>query len=88
MRYYEDESGQINSNLKFTYQPYVYKNRLVLNDDKNYYTHYQIFKKSKHRSEDIKLPFNKRLLRTKRIVVLPAHVNLTIITNSFDVVHS
>jgi hypothetical protein len=47
-----------------------------------------MFKKSKHRSEDIKLPFNKRLLRTKRVVVLPAHVNLTVITNSFDVVHS
>lgn len=87
-RYYEDENGNINPKLKFTYQPYVYKNRLILNDDKNYYTHYQMFKKSKHRSEDIKLPFNKRLLRTKRIVVLPAHVNLTVITNSFDVVHS
>lgn len=88
VRYYLNESGEINSNLKLTYQPYVYKNRLILDDDKNYYTHYQMFKKSKHRSEDIKLPFNKRLLRTKRIVVLPAHVNLTVITNSFDVVHS
>ena len=88
VRYYTDENGDINPNLKFTYQPYVYKNRLILSDDKNYYTHYQIFKKNKHRSEDIRLPFNKRLLRTKRIVVLPAHVNLTVITNSFDVVHS
>jgi len=88
VRYYTDENGDINPNLKFTYQPYVYKNRLILSDDKNYYTHYQMFKKNKRRSEDIRLPFNKRLLRTKRIVVLPAHVNLTVITNSFDVVHS
>jgi hypothetical protein len=83
-----DENGNLNKNIKFTYQPYVYKNRIVLNGEKNYYSHYQLFKKTKRRNEDIRLPFNKRLLRTKRIVVLPAHVNLTVITNSFDVVHS
>jgi hypothetical protein len=87
-RFYVDENGNLNKNIKFTYQPYVYKNRIVLNDEKNYYSHYQLFKKTKRRNEDIRLPFNKRLLRTKRIVVLPAHVNLTVITNSFDVVHS
>lgn len=87
-RFYTDESGELNKNIKYTYQPYIHKNRIILNDNKNYFTHYQIFKKSKKRNEDIRLPFNKRLLRTKRIVVLPAHVNLTIITNSFDVVHS
>jgi hypothetical protein len=31
---------------------------------------------------------SKRLLRTKKILVLPAHVNLTLITNSYDVTHS
>lgn len=31
---------------------------------------------------------NKRLLRTKRILVLPAFVNIGLITNSFDVMHS
>jgi hypothetical protein len=87
-RYYTDENGKLTKNIKFTYQPYVYKNRIILDENKNYFTQYQMFKKSKHRNEDIRLPFNKRLLRTKRIVVLPAHVNLTVITNSFDVVHS
>jgi heme/copper-type cytochrome/quinol oxidase subunit 2 len=28
------------------------------------------------------------LLRTKRTLVLPAHINITVITNSYDVVHS
>jgi heme/copper-type cytochrome/quinol oxidase subunit 2 len=87
-RFYTDEHGNMTKNIRFTYQPNVYKNRIITNDDKNYYTNYQLFKKTKKRNEDIKLPFNKRLLRTKRIVVLPAHVNLTVITNSFDVVHS
>ena len=31
---------------------------------------------------------NRRLLRVKRVLVLPAHLNISIITNSFDVVHS
>lgn len=33
-------------------------------------------------------PHNKRLLRTRRMLVLPAHVTLGVITNSFDVIHS
>ena len=31
---------------------------------------------------------HKRLLRTRRILVLPAHIHIGVITNSFDVVHS
>lgn len=31
---------------------------------------------------------SKRLLKTRRILVLPAHFNISVITNSFDVVHS
>jgi hypothetical protein len=30
----------------------------------------------------------RRLLRTRRILVLPTNINVTLITNSFDVVHS
>lgn len=36
----------------------------------------------------LNLTLNKRLLRTKRLLVLPAHFNISVITNSFDVVHS
>jgi len=31
---------------------------------------------------------NKRLLRTRRVLVLPTKTNITLITNSFDVMHS
>lgn len=31
---------------------------------------------------------NRRLLRTRRTLVLPANTNITLLTNSFDVVHS
>ncbi len=43
---------------------------------------------NRHRSELVPVTLARRLLRTKRTLVLPAHVNLTIITNSYDVVHS
>ena len=45
-------------------------------------------KRLKHKAGVLPLAFNRRLLRTKRVLVLPSQVNLTIITNSFDVVHS
>lgn len=40
------------------------------------------------RSELPSLQSNRRLLRTRRVLVLPAHTNITLITNSFDVMHS
>lgn len=49
---------------------------------------YKILKKSKVKSEDMPLVFWKRLLRTRRTLVLPAHVNITVITNSYDLIHS
>ena len=45
-------------------------------------------KKNKKNNELIPVTLAKRMLRTKRTLVLPAHVNITLITNSFDVVHS
>lgn len=45
-------------------------------------------KYNRHRGELVPANLARRLLRTKRTLVLPAHVNITIITNSYDVVHS
>lgn len=45
-------------------------------------------KYNRQRSELVPLNLARRLLRTKRTLVLPAHVNITVITNSYDVVHS
>ena len=49
---------------------------------------YRMLKKAKSRSENTRIPNWNRLLRSRRILVLPAHVNITVITNSFDIVHS
>jgi len=45
-------------------------------------------KYNRHRGELVPVNLARRLLRTKRTLVLPAHINITIVTNSCDVVHS
>jgi len=49
---------------------------------------YKMFKLNKKKTDINNLNVNRRMLRTRRTLVLPAHVNLTAVTNSFDVIHS
>lgn len=49
---------------------------------------YRFFKKNKVRDEMFSVVTARRMLRTQHTLVLPAHVNITAITNSYDVVHS
>jgi len=56
--------------------------------DKAATLNYKVLKKNKKHSDLIPVPLAKRILRTKRTLVLPAHINITVITNSYDVVHS
>lgn len=63
-------------------------NDLLVIKEQNSQTWKWASKRLKYKSTDLAALYNKRLLRTKRVLVLPANVNLTIITNSFDVVHS
>lgn len=55
--------------------------------DHNYTTKWTA-KRLKYKSATIPLTYNRRLLRTRRVLVLPSQINITLITNSFDVVHS
>jgi len=49
---------------------------------------YNFFKKKKIQNDLTSTVTNRRMLRTKKTLVLPAHVNITAITNSYDVIHS
>jgi hypothetical protein len=49
---------------------------------------YRMVKKAKLRVDSTRVGTWNRLLRSRRVLVLPAHVNITVITNSFDIVHS
>ena len=54
----------------------------------NKYFLYTAVKNNRYKNELISVTLARRLLRTKRTLILPVHINLTLITNSYDVVHS
>jgi hypothetical protein len=74
--------------VRFSGHQVLSKNKTI--DTNNYESavQYKLFNKSRVRSEKIPVTLARRLLRTKRVLVVPAHVNVTAITNSYDVVHS
>lgn len=63
----------------------AFSNKSLLDESFNYQ---RAIKYNRQRTELVPVNLARRLLRTKRTLVLPAHVNLTVITNSYDVVHS
>lgn len=68
-----------------SYQPIA---RFVNNENFNKYNIYTGIKNNKTKDELISVTLGRRLLRTKRTLVLPAHINITLIASSYDVVHS
>lgn len=69
-------------NMNFT-------NIINFTDNKfNKYNYFNSIKNNKHKNELIPVNLSKRLLRTKRTLVLPVHINITVITSSYDVIHS
>ena len=66
----------------------VLDNKLIFDSSSDLTKKYRFFKKSKIRYDETNVVFNKRLLRTSRTLVLPAHINITAVTNSYDVIHS
>lgn len=78
--------------LKF-YSRRLIKNNKIIEDTislpaQDSYSMYKIIRNNRKRSDQLPVTLCRRLLRTKRTLVLPAHTNLTIVTNSYDVVHS
>ena len=48
------------------------------------FDYYKAVRTSKARTELLSVTLARRLLRVKQTLVLPAHVNITVITNSYD----
>lgn len=74
--------------IKYSGKPVLLNNSIFMDYLENADNTYNLLKKNKQRSEKISITLAKRILRTKRTLILPAHTNITLITNSFDVVHS
>lgn len=80
--------GKPQKALKYIGKPALVDGSLLVENDLDATRQYTSFKKRKKREEMMSVVTSRRLLRTKRTLVLPAHVNLTAITNSYDVIHS
>ena len=79
---------ETNSLSKYSGNPFLKNNSIIEENFGNPTRQYRMVKKAKLRLDTTRLTNWNRLLRSRRILVLPAHVNITVITNSFDLVHS
>jgi hypothetical protein len=86
--FYKNEMGDRTKKLKYSAYPYLHQNKIILENFDDATKQYRLFRKNKVRHELTNLVLSKRMLRTRRTLVLPAHVNLTAVTNSYDVMHS
>jgi hypothetical protein len=72
--------------------PHINNNYLEINnkinEEYNVATQFKLLKQLKKVDYQANSLINKRMLRTKKVLVLPAHINITLITNSYDVNHS
>jgi heme/copper-type cytochrome/quinol oxidase subunit 2 len=78
----------IENKKKQNYYSYLWDNKYFDKTSNDLTVNYNLIKKSKFRHDLIPVNLAKRIIRTKRTLVVPAHVNITLITNSFDIVHS
>lgn len=83
-----NEVGKPLKALKYIGKPSLVDATLLLDNELDATRQYSDFKKKRKHNEMMSVISSRRLLRTKRTLVLPAHVNLTAITNSYDVIHS
>jgi heme/copper-type cytochrome/quinol oxidase subunit 2 len=86
--FFKDENGDRTKKVKYSAYPYLHQSKIILHDFDNATRQYRMMRKNKVRNELTNLTLSKRMLRTRRTLVLPAHVNITAITNSYDVIHS
>lgn len=88
VKFEKDTKGNNTKKVRWSANPYLFNNESIIQDFGNPTKQYNFFKKNKVRSELTSVVLSKRMLRTRRTLVLPAHVNITAVTNSYDVVHS
>jgi heme/copper-type cytochrome/quinol oxidase subunit 2 len=88
VKFQKDSKGNNTKKVRWSANPYLFNNESIIQDFGNPTKQYNFFKKNKIRYELTSVVLSKRMLRTRRTLVLPAHVNITAVTNSYDVVHS
>lgn len=88
LKYYKDLNGDRSELIRYSGKTFLSTDKMLKPSVYDQTTQYKLIKKNKKRGELIPITLARRLLRTKKTLVLPSHVNITIITNSYDIVHS
>lgn len=88
VKYYKDVNNNKTDIVRYSGKPYLSNDKILKQSIYDQTTQYKLIKKNKKRGELIPVTLARRILRTKKTLVLPAHVNITLITNSYDIVHS
>lgn len=88
IKYEKDLKGNNTKIIKWNTNPYLFNNDFIIENFGNSTKQYNLLKKGKNRFYNTSLVLSKRLLRTRRTLVLPVNLNMTVVTNSFDVIHS
>lgn len=88
VKFQKDIKGNNTKKVRWSANPYLFNNESIIQNFGNPTKQYNFFKKNKMRYELTSVVLSKRMLRTRRTLVLPAHVNITAVTNSYDVIHS
>lgn len=90
IRYFRDQkTGNYTNIVKSKTNPVLLNNSIFVNDYKNELSNsLRLIQKNKKHDEFFSISLYRRLLRVRKTLVLPAHVNICAITNSYDVVHS
>lgn len=88
VKFFKDSNNNKTKKIRWTSNPYLFDNNYIINDFGSSTKKYSLLRKNKIRYQNTSVVLSKRLLRTRRTLVLPANVNITAITNSYDVIHS
>ena len=88
VKYFKDSKGNNTKKVRWSANPYLFNNEGIIQNFGNPTKQYNLMKKNKSRYSNTSVVLSKRMLRTRRTLVLPAHVNITAVTNSYDVIHS
>jgi hypothetical protein len=69
------------------YQKYciTHDNKLLAD---NSVVNYSIFEKNRNTNVQQEISLNPRLLRVQTNLILPTQINISVITNSYDIIHS
>jgi len=87
-KYSKDVDGNKTSRVRYAGKPILFNNSIFEQNTEDPISLYRLIRKNKKRGDLIPVNLARRIIRTKRTLVLPAHVNITLVTNSFDIVHS